>query len=89
MGMIDRMVAAAPTEGQGKAAARTWAVIQSVGWQAAKDSMPKRTWYRHLKIIKAAGFSDADISAGRVVNLRRPLLLQPVSSWDELRKMAK
>jgi hypothetical protein len=48
MGMIDRMVKAAPTEGQGKAAARTWAVIQSVGWQAAKDSMLKSTWYKPI-----------------------------------------
>jgi len=88
MSFIDKFIAVAPTEGQGKAAAMSWALVQALGWQAAKDSMPRRTFYRHQRIWKAAGLGDADISAGRVVSLRRPLVMNPVSSWDELRRIA-
>ena len=86
MSFVDRFVAVAPTEGQGKAAARSWALVQTMGWQAARDTMPRSTWYRHQQIWKAAGLGDADISAGRVVNLRRSLIMRPVSSWEELRR---
>jgi hypothetical protein len=88
MSYMDRFVQVAPTEGQGKAAARSWALVQSMGWQAARDTMPLRTWYRHQQIWKAAGLGDADISAGRVVSLRRPLIMRPVSSWSDLRRAA-
>lgn len=71
--------------GRGRSAARTWAVINSTGWEAAKASMPKATWYKHLKIIRAAGLGDADISAGRVVSLRRQVIMRPVTSWSELK----
>ena len=88
MGFVDRFISVAPSEGQGKAAARSWALVQTMGWQAARDTMPKSTWYRHVAIWKAAGLGDADISAGRVVSLRRPLILRPVSSWEDLRRAA-
>ena len=88
MSFVERFVKVAPSEGQGKAAARSWSLVQTMGWQAARDTMPKSTWYRHQQIWKAAGLGDADISAGRVVSLRRPLILRPVSSWAELRRVA-
>lgn len=88
MSFVDRFVEVAPSEGQGKAAARSWALVQSMGWQAARETMPKSTWYRHQQIWKAAGLGDADISAGRVVSLRRPIILRPVASWAELRQAA-
>lgn len=88
MGLVDKMVAVAKTPGQGKAAARTWTMIQSIGWQATRDVMPKTTWYRHLQIMRDAGLGDADISAGRVASIRKPLILNPVSSWEELRRVA-
>lgn len=85
---VERFSAVAPTPGQGKAAARSWALVQTLGWQAARDTMPTSTWYRHQKIWRAAGLGDADISAGRIVNLRRPLIMRPVASWSELRSLA-
>lgn len=85
---VDRLVLVAPTPGKGKAAARTWGLIQTLGWQATRELMPSSTWYDHLKLLKIAGLGDADISSGRVVNLRRPLILRPVSSWEELRNVA-
>ncbi len=81
---IEKCENVAPTPGQGRAAARTWTVIQAAGWQAARESMPSRTWYRHLKILKDAGLSDCDLSHGRVVGLRRSVELRPVSSWHHL-----
>lgn len=77
-----------PTSGQARAVQRTWAMINLMGWQAARESMPKRTWYLHLQFLRAAGLGDADISAGRVVALRRQIVLSPVSSWEELRRAA-
>lgn len=76
---------AAPTEGQGKAAYGCWAMIQSQGWEKARDCYTKTTWYRNLKILRSAGLGDADISAGKVVALRQRIIeAQAVSSWSEL-----
>lgn len=88
MSMLDRLIQVAPTEGRAKAAFRTWGLIQSIGWQSTKESMPKPTWYKHLQYLKAAGLGDADISTGRIVSLRRRIVLNPVSSWEELRNAA-
>ncbi|MBA1147941.1 hypothetical protein H0Z60_12885 [Ectothiorhodospiraceae bacterium WFHF3C12] len=89
--MVDvrqRLEEVAPTEGQAAAAHRTWCVIQSVGHQQAKDSMPRATWFRHVRLLKQAGLGWGDIAAGQVVPIRRrPLVLsQPVQSWDDVRK---
>lgn len=81
-----RVIAAAKTEGQGKAAYGCWVMIQREGWERARDFYPKRTWYRHLKILRAAGLRDADISAGQVVVLRRRIIeAQLVTSWSDVR----
>lgn len=88
MGFLDQFIKVAKTPAQGRGAARSWALVQAMGWQAARDMIPKSTWYLHQKIWKAAGLGDADISAGRVVSLRRPLIMHPVSSWDDLRRAA-
>lgn len=73
------------TASQARRVSATWAMIQSIGWQAAKETMPVRTWYWHIGILRKAGFGDADISSGRVVSIRRKLVMHPVSSWSELR----
>lgn len=76
---------AAPTEGQGKAAYGCWCMIQSQGWEKAKNCHTKTTWYRNLKILRAAGLGDADISAGKVVALRRRVIeAQLVSDWSQI-----
>jgi II/X family phage/plasmid replication protein len=77
--------AVAPSKGQAKAAIGTWALIKSYGWEKAREMTSLRTWYRNLRILRDAGLSDADLSAGAVVALRRPLLqCQQVESWEEL-----
>lgn len=84
-----RIMAAAATEGRGRAALGCWALIQSEGWEKARECFNKSTWYRHLKVLHAAGLGDADISAGKVVAFRQKILTcQLVESWDDLRKVA-
>lgn len=80
-----RVMEAAPTPGHGRAAYGTWLLIQSEGWERAKECVARASWYRHLKILRAAGLGDADISAGTVVPLRRRVIeARSVSSWAEL-----
>lgn len=88
MSMIERIKKVSESDGQSQAVSRTWALIQVMGWEAARESMQPRTWYRHLSVLRKAGLGDADISAGRVVSLRRRLVLQPVASWEDLRRVA-
>lgn len=89
MNIAERIKAVAPTPGQAKAALMTWALIQAEGWEKARDLQSRPTWYRNLKLLRAAGLGDADLASGRVVALRRPLLhAQQVNSWEELRRLA-
>ncbi|GAB6140869.1 hypothetical protein JCM14076_15980 [Methylosoma difficile] len=84
-----RVMAAAKTEGQGKAAYCCFLMIQSQGWENARNNHTKPSWYRHLKILRAAGLGDADISAGKVVQLRRKIIeCQVINSWSDFKKAA-
>ncbi len=81
-----RIFQAAPTEGQGRAAYGTWLLIRSEGWETAKESTCRTTWYRNLKILRAAGLGDADIASGRVVEIRRRIIeTQLIDSWEALK----
>lgn len=76
-------------EGQGKAAYAMWLLIQAEGWQAARETTPKTSWYRNIKILHAAGLGDMDISAGKVIPFRQKIIeCQQVNTWDDLRKAA-
>lgn len=85
-----RIIEAAPTEGQGLAAYATWALIKTVGREETKASMPGRSFRRHLKILKIAGLTDADFQAQNIVPFRRRVieLGQPVRSWADMRRSA-
>ena len=81
----ERVMAVADTEGRAKAAIGCWALIKAYGWEKARDMSGKRTWYYNLKVLRAAGLSDADLSAGNVVHIRRPLIeCRMVDSWEQL-----
>lgn len=83
--LLERILCVAKTEGQGRAAYGCWIMIQNEGWERAQSVFPKRTWYRHLKILRQAGLADADISAGNIVPLRRKIFeAQHVTSWQQL-----
>lgn len=84
-----RIFQAANTEGQGKAAYGCWLLIEREGWEKARECFSKRSWYRHLQIIHAAGLGDADISAGKVVPFRQKMVVaERVTSWSELMQRA-
>lgn len=85
MSLQDRVIASAKTEAQGKAAYGCWMMIKNEGWERARDFYSKPTWYRHLKVLRGAGLSDADLSAGRVVELRRQVLsARLVTNWSQI-----
>lgn len=84
-----RLEAVSKTKGRAHAAYGCWLLIQSEGWERAKTCFPQTTWNRHLRMLRAAGLSDADLSAGRVVQLRRKVLeARIVNTWEELRRAA-
>lgn len=78
------------TEGRATAAFTTYRNIRADGFEVVKDYMPARTFYLHLKYLRAAGISDADLQQGNVVQFRpvRIVLAQPVTSWDDIRRAA-
>jgi II/X family phage/plasmid replication protein len=87
--ILDRIMSVASTERQARNALATWSLIQSQGWELAKSITTKSSWYRNLKILRDAGLSDSDFSAGEVVPFRSRIFeAQIVHSWDELRRLA-
>lgn len=84
--LYERIIAAAPTEGRGKAAYGCWCAIKDAGWEQARERYGRSAWYGHLKILRAAGLRDGDISSGRVIPMRlRVMDAAVVSSWQQLR----
>lgn len=78
------------TQGRAEAAFATYRNIRADGFEVARDYIPKATWYRHLKYLRSAGISDADLQQGNVVQFRpvRIVLAEPVRSWDDVRRVA-
>lgn len=89
-GLLQNLEKVAPTEGQALAAYRTWAVIKSVGVKLAQEGMARPTWYRHRKLLFAAGLSWADLAASNIVPFRRKMLMlgEPVTSWEQIKRVA-
>jgi len=88
--LLERFDRVAPTKGQALAAYRTWSLIRVVGVREAEASMPRATWFRHRKVMFAAGLTFADLHAGNVVPFRRRIieLGKPVRSWAEVARAA-
>lgn len=78
------------TEGRAAAAFTTYRNIRSDGFEVTKGYMPARTWYLHLKYLRGAGISDADLQQGNVVQFKpvRIVLALPVTCWDDVRRAA-
>lgn len=84
-----RIMAVALTEGRGKAAYACWLLIQSHGWERAKNATTRTSWYRHMQVLSDAGLGAADVSAGKVVPFRRKIFTAQVChSWAELFNVA-
>lgn len=78
------------TPGRALAAFQTYVSIRTYGWSVMREAMTHATWYRHLKMLRAVGISDADLQSGNVVQFRpvRILLARPVQSWADVRQVA-
>lgn len=78
------------TPAQAEAAFATYRNIRADGFDVAKGFISTRTWYRHLKMLRKVGISDAELVSGNVVQFRpvRVILAQAVGSWDEIRRAA-
>jgi II/X family phage/plasmid replication protein len=77
--------AVSESEGRGRAAYGCWLMIKAEGWERARESFSKSSWYRHLQLLHAAGLGDADIASGRVVPIRRRILdARLVNEWSEI-----
>jgi len=85
-----RIDAVAETPGQAKAAYSCWALIQHMGWELAKENHTKTTWYRNLRILKAAGLTVTELGNGKLLPFRvqKVIVGRQVSSWGELRRVA-
>jgi len=79
------------TDNQANAAYLTWASIKSFGRSTTQYRMSKTTWFRHMKILKAAGLTSADFEQGQVQVLRitHINLGKKVESWEEIRESLK
>jgi hypothetical protein len=78
------------TQGRAEAAFTTFRNIRADGFDVVKGYMPERTFYLHLKHLRAAGIADADLHSGKVIPFRpvRVVLAQPVGSWAEVMRVA-
>jgi II/X family phage/plasmid replication protein len=74
------------TPGQGRAAFASWQWILATGYNDWREGCPRATFYRHRKILLAAGLSYADFQARKVVPFRKRhiVLDRPVKSWTQL-----
>jgi II/X family phage/plasmid replication protein len=78
------------SESRAMGAFTTYRNIRQDGFEVVKAYMPKSTFYLHLKYLRAAGVSDADLQMGNVVQFRpvRIILAKPVTCWEDIRRAA-
>lgn len=78
------------SEGRAEAAFTTLRNIRDDGFDVVKGFMAKSTFALHLRYLRTAGVTDADMRTARVLPFRpiRIVLAAPVSGWDELRRVA-
>lgn len=78
------------TQGRAEAAFTTLRNIREDGFDVVKGFMASRTFYLHLRYLRAAGFTDADMRTAKVLPFRpvRIVLAQPVGSWADIQRAA-
>lgn len=88
--LIEMIEQAAPTKRQAQAAHDCFMRIREYGFKQAKATYNPRTFYRHIKCLRAAGLTDANFVQSSVVPITRKSieLGHPVSSWAELQRYA-
>lgn len=84
---LQKLLEVAPTEGQARAAYDCFTRIRMYGYEQAKETYTKPSWYRHIGNLKAAGFRRADMQHINVIPLRKRAIevSQPVRHWDDIK----
>lgn len=91
MNMVTRIMDAnGITKGRAEAAFTTLRNIREDGFESVKGYMAEATFYRHLKHLRAAGITDADMHTAKILPIRpvKIVLAQPCSGWSELMRAA-
>jgi hypothetical protein len=89
--IIERLIAdVGLTEGMSNSVFTTLRNIREDGFDVVKSFMPKATFYRHMKYLRAIGITDGDMNIAKIIPLRpvKIILAQPVASWAEIRRAA-
>lgn len=88
--LLHELLKVCPTEGRANAAHCAWALIKTLGYTHTEKMMGRSTFQRHLKYLRAAGLSSADLCAGTVLQFRQRALVlhEPVMAWSDIRKAA-
>lgn len=78
------------TENQARAAFNTYRNCRADGYEITKESMARRTFFLHQKLLRVAGISDQHLRDAVVVPFPRVrfTLASPVASWDDIRRAA-
>lgn len=78
------------SDNQARAAFSTYRNIRADGYETTKQSMSRSTFYRHQRMLRAAGISDSHLRD--IVTLPFPRvrfdIARPVSSWEDIRRAA-
>lgn len=78
------------SKGRGMAAVACWAQVKAIGLETTRDSMPVRTWQRHIRVLRVAGIGWGDLAAGKIVpfRFRTVKVVDEVTNWGDLRRAA-
>jgi II/X family phage/plasmid replication protein len=84
------MIANQCTENQAKAAFTTYRNCREDGFIQTQDSMVKRTFQHHQKLLRAAGISDMHLRTAKLIPFPKVRfdIARPVASWDDIRRAA-
>lgn len=86
--LLNNLLALSKTQGQAKAAYGTYLTIKQIGLETTKNSMSRRTFQRHKKLLHEAGLSQSDLTTATIIPLRkRRIDLVTVDTWEELRQL--
>jgi II/X family phage/plasmid replication protein len=82
----ERLLKFSPTEGQARSAFDCYFRIRSLGYEQAKGTYSTPTWYRHIKNLKSAGLTRADLVQINVIPLKKRAICigEPARYWDDI-----
>jgi hypothetical protein len=74
------------TEGRAMAAFTTYRNIRQDGFDVVKGYMSRSAFFLHLKHLRVAGITDAELHSGNVIPFRpvRIILARPVTCWEDI-----